>query len=96
MLGVRSGSDGICGRGRRRVQVHDSSVYASMDELVARTRVMGYYGGLRLLRATCKRFAERVRATCQADLSRGCRISYDSSIPFGVPCCLPAPRAAWC
>ena len=55
-----------------------------MDELAARTRVMGYYGGVRLLRATCKKFVERVRATCNVALTAGCRISYDSNIPFGT------------
>ena len=72
-------------------QVHDSSAFASLDELTARTRIMGYYGGLRLLRATCKKFVERVRATCNVPLHRGCRIAYDSNIPFGT-CSSPRRR----
>ena len=80
-----------CGDGRLpRVSAHvgqvfDTHIFPSLADLADRTRVFGYYGGLRLLRATCKRFVDRVADTCKVDLSAGCRISYDSNIPFGAP-----------
>ena len=67
-------------------QTHDRHRFDSLEDLARRTRVFGYYGGLRLVRATCKRFFERVSEhdALVGRLAQGFRLSYDSNIPFGM------------
>eukprot|EP00298_Acanthocystis_sp_HF-20_P011566 c19456_g1_i3.p1 GENE.c19456_g1_i3~~c19456_g1_i3.p1 ORF type:complete len:467 (-),score=206.45 c19456_g1_i3:37-1437(-) len=59
----------------------DRETFESLDELTDHTDLAGYYGGLRLMRATCKRFCELCRA---ANIPRPppFTITYSTNIPF--------------
>jgi glucuronokinase len=62
--------------------VLDPSSYKGLDGLQLHTLCNGYYGGVRLLHATCKSFADRCsRAGQFIHLQRGFRMSYDTDIP---------------
>ena len=62
----------------------DRSCFASIDGLVRDVRLHGYYGGIRLLKATVKKFYDYCREN-QIDLhSKNFTIRYDSNIPHGV------------
>jgi glucuronokinase len=62
----------------------DQSVFPSVDELVHDVELHGYYGGIRLLKATVKRFCDYCRDH-QIDLHhRNFTIRYQSNIPHGV------------
>ncbi len=62
----------------------DRSCFASIQGLVSDVRLHGYYGGIRLLKATVKRFFDY----CQENLidlhDKNFTIRYDSDIPHGV------------
>ena len=62
----------------------DRSCFASMQGLVSDVRLHGYYGGIRLLKATVKRFFDY----CQENLidlhDKNFTIRYHSDIPHGV------------
>ncbi len=65
---------------------HDANEFTSLHDLFAKTSIDGYYGGVRLIRATCKTFYELCNA---ADLShrltrRGFTITYETNIPRQV------------
>ena len=62
----------------------DQSCFSSAEELVRDVNLHGYYGGIRLLKATVKRFCDYCREN-QIDLhSRNFTIRYNSNIPHGV------------
>jgi glucuronokinase len=62
----------------------DQGRYASMDALVRDVRLHGYYGGLRLVKATVKRFAEYCRREGHALGDRNFTLRYESNIPRQV------------
>jgi glucuronokinase len=60
----------------------DRHVFRSLDDLAYVTETRGYYGGERLLRATCKKFAHLcTRAGLTIHLQRNFTMSYDTNIP---------------
>lgn len=62
--------------------VLDPSSHKGLDGLQLHTLCKGYYGGVRLLQATCKAFADRCsRSGKIVHLQRGFRMSYDTDIP---------------
>ncbi|NQV35881.1 MAG: GHMP kinase [Phycisphaeraceae bacterium] len=62
----------------------DQSCFTSVQALVKDVELHGYYGGIRLLKATIKRFYDYCRDN-QIDLNtRNFTIRYDSNIPHGV------------
>jgi len=64
--------------------IKDRSVFQSIDELVDDVRLHGYYGGIRLLKATVKRFHDYCRQNDIALHDRNFTIRYRSNIPHGV------------
>ena len=63
---------------------HDWTEFGSLRELSDRTRVVGYYGGTRLLYAACRRFHDYCRERGIALGGRNFTISYDTTIPRQV------------
>ena len=62
----------------------DLSCFSSIDALVTDVRLHGYYGGIRLLKATVKKFHDYCREN-QIDLHhKNFTIRYSSNIPHGV------------
>jgi glucuronokinase len=61
----------------------DQVSFANLRELVADVRANGYYGGLRLVKATLKRFADWCEER-SVHLDRPFSIRYESTIPRGV------------
>ncbi len=62
----------------------DQSCFSSVQNLVKDVELHGYYGGIRLLKATVKRFFDYCRAN-QIELNtRNFTIRYNSNIPHGV------------
>jgi len=62
--------------------VLDPGAFDGLDGLQLYTLGKGYYGGVRLLQATCKAFADRcARAGLVVHRQRGFRMSYDTDIP---------------
>lgn len=62
----------------------DQSVFRSIEQLVDDVELHGYYGGIRLLKATIKRFFDYCR-TNQIELhDKNFTIRYQSDIPHGV------------
>ena len=60
----------------------DPGSFHGIDQLQLHTTYNGYYGGVRLLQATCKAFADHcIRAGIIIHLQRGFIISYDTNIP---------------
>lgn len=64
--------------------VHDPLEFDSLESLESVAVRDGYYGGQRLLFATCKRFAEHCRTHEIALDRKGFTISYDTDIPRQV------------
>jgi glucuronokinase len=62
----------------------DEGRYGSLDELVREVRLHGYYGGLRLLKAAVKRFAEYCRQEGRVPAKRNFTLRYESNIPRQV------------
>ena len=59
----------------------DESVYRGIHDLVERTRLFGYYGGVRLIKAAVKKFDDHCRS-CGIDLERrNFSVRYETSIP---------------
>ncbi len=65
-------------------QASDMSIYASINELHSSVGRHGYYGGVRLIKATIKRFFDYCDATAQPLHERNFTIRYDSTIPQQV------------
>jgi len=62
----------------------DPMEFSSLRELEAISNRDGYYGGVRLLYATCKRFSEHCRSNGIALDDRNYTICYDTNIPRQV------------
>lgn len=62
----------------------DRLEFASLDALVADVRQFGYYGGIRLLKATLRRFQDYCRDAGIALTGRHFRLQYSSNIPHLV------------
>jgi glucuronokinase len=62
----------------------DRCSFGSLDELCSDVRLHGYYGGLRLVKATLKKFAEYCRRRQLRLHDRPFAIRYDSNIPRQV------------
>eukprot|EP00878_Enallax_costatus_P037159 GHUV01041959.1.p1 GENE.GHUV01041959.1~~GHUV01041959.1.p1 ORF type:complete len:148 (+),score=24.89 GHUV01041959.1:895-1338(+) len=60
---------------------HDAHHYASLHDLVEKLETQGYYGGIRLLKAICKRFFEHCRQAEHQLPGKGFKLSYDTNIP---------------
>lgn len=67
-----------------RHRVFDPTQFSSLRELEAISNRDGYYGGMRLIYATCKRFSEYCRLNNIALDNRNYTISYDTNIPRQV------------
>jgi glucuronokinase len=63
---------------------HDPTVFPSLDGLRATAEAQGYYGGLRLILATCKRFADVCQEHGIAVPARNFTIRYGTEIPRQV------------
>jgi len=64
--------------------VNDSRAFDGLAQLTDKVRVEGYYGGVRLLFATCKKFYEFCEARAVALPNRNFTLSYDTTIPRQV------------
>ena len=62
----------------------DRSRFESVDELVRDVRLHGYYGGIRLVKATIKRFVEYCRRQGHPLHSQNFSVRYQSNIPRQV------------
>lgn len=62
----------------------DSSVFPGMRQMVDDVRTYGYYGGIRLLKATITKFYDYCQQTGVALDGRNFTLRYDSNIPHGV------------
>ncbi len=62
----------------------DKNRFSSLEELVSDVDLNGYYGGVRLVKATIKRFAEYCRTQDIALRELPFTIRYDTNIPRGV------------
>ena len=60
----------------------DSSVFESIQGLMDDVDHIGYYGGIRLLKASIKKFADYCRETGLTLENKNFTIRYDSDIPF--------------
>ncbi len=72
---------------RLRIEPHrifDPTEFANLRELEAISSRDGYYGGIRLMLATCKRFSEHCRENNIRLDDRNYTISYDTNIPRQV------------
>ncbi len=65
-------------------QKRDSSEYNDLDDLYNDVKLHGYYGGIRLLKATIKKFVEHCRNNRIVLDQRNFTIRYESSIPHRV------------
>jgi len=63
---------------------NDGSRYASLDELLASIRTDGYYGGVRLIKAITRRFADYCRQNAIELAPKNFTIRYESDIPRRV------------
>ncbi len=64
--------------------VRDHSEFSGVDELVRDVKLYGYYGGIRLLKATIKRFCDCCRERDLPLHDRNFTIRYHSNIPHMV------------
>lgn len=62
----------------------DQSRFRSIGELVSDVKLHGYYGGVRLVKATIKRFVEYCRQQGHSLHGRNFSVRYESSIPRQV------------
>jgi glucuronokinase len=63
---------------------NDQSRFDSLDELLCDVRLHGYYGGVRLVKATIKRFVEYCRRRGEKLHGRNFAVRYQSDIPRQV------------
>ena len=59
----------------------DDATFASLDEMTRNLRLYGYYGGIRLLKATAKRFFDYCQAQGLALPKRNFSVEYKINIP---------------
>lgn len=62
----------------------DRSLFKSIDALIEDVRISGYYGGVRLLKATIKKFGEYCHAHAISLPSKNFTLHYDTDIPRRV------------
>jgi glucuronokinase len=62
----------------------DQSRFDSLDDLVRDVRLHGYYGGLRLVKATIKKFADYCRRQGHSLHDRNFSVRYQTTIPRAV------------
>jgi glucuronokinase len=62
----------------------DRSRFRSVEELVRDVKLHGYYGGIRLVKATIRRFVEFCRVRCLPLHERNFSVRYQSTIPRQV------------
>ena len=62
----------------------DHSVFADLADLVEEVRYAGYYGGLRLVKASVKRFCDHCQARGMELPARNFRLRYRSDVPLRV------------
>ena len=62
----------------------DPRSYSSIDELVTDVKLSGYYGGVRLIKAIIKRFAQYCSDNAIRLEPKNFTISYETNIPRGV------------
>ncbi|MBN2150305.1 MAG: GHMP kinase [Candidatus Lokiarchaeota archaeon] len=62
----------------------DAGNYGSIDEMLVDIRLNGYYGGMRLIKATVKQFFDYVKANGLSIPSRNFTLRYTSNIPRQV------------
>ena len=62
----------------------DHSRFASITDLVKDVRLHGYYGGIRLLKATVRKFYDYCQENCIELHNKKFTIRYSSDIPHGV------------
>ncbi len=62
----------------------DKNRFETLDELVADVTLNGYYGGVRLVKATIKRFVEYCREHGHVLHDQPFSVRYDTTIPRGV------------
>lgn len=62
-------------------RVYDSTTFPGLSDLVEQVRVEGYYGGIRLLLATCKRFVEFCESRGIPLDKRNFTLAYETTIP---------------
>ena len=62
----------------------DPPIYSSLEELVSRIELNGYYGGVRLIKAIVKRFAEYCRDNAIELEAKNFSIGYHTTIPRRV------------
>lgn len=62
-------------------QERDKLIFSNTDELYEDVRFFGYYGGIRLIKATIKRFVEHTRKSGIRLPARNFTIRYQSNIP---------------
>ena len=65
-------------------KIHDPIEFSSLEELETTSNRDGYYGGIRLIYATCKRFSEYCRENNIVLNDRNYTVSYDTNIPRQV------------
>lgn len=65
-------------------RTHDPTVFGSLEELRSTAAAQGYYGGLRLILAACKKFADVCQEQGVALPARSFTIRYRTSIPRQV------------
>jgi glucuronokinase len=58
--------------------------FGLLEELTADVNLHGYYGGLRLLKATLKRFRDYCNENGITLPTKNCRLWYDTDIPMQV------------
>lgn len=64
--------------------MRDPVNFGSLEELAADVNLHGYYGGLRLLKGSLKRFRDYCRELAIELPKKNCRLTYDSDIPMQV------------
>lgn len=62
----------------------DKGSFATVDELIADVELNGYYGGVRLVKATIKLFVEYCRAQSIVLHDQPFSVRYDTDVPRGV------------
>lgn len=64
--------------------LQDHSVFNSLEGLTRDVQLNGYYGGVRLIKATLKRFCEYCRENAIALEDKNCTLEYNTNIPLRV------------
>ena len=66
---------------------HDKTTFSGIEDLYNHSHIHGYYGGVRLIQAACKLFAQRclnnqnIKSTLQSRQTKDIEVSYETEIP---------------